>query len=171
MVIIAIILCISIIAVVFFATFMVNKYVKTTSYKCFDLKDDELIDILNECDVYATHSPLDTDNLSSAVTTYRIIYNDEIGALFLSHSSNEHIKCIAVAMDDTLYSIAIISAIATILDDDFYSENIISSLLENDIYASDKYSITTIEISSDLTCAFLAPTEHFEDCLNSILEQ
>lgn len=157
--IISIILCIAIIAII---------CLKTIPYKCFDMKDDELFDILNELGVYVSHSSLDIDNIPSDATVYKITYKNETGVLLLSHSFSGHIRCIAIVMEDLLRSLAITSAIGSELDYSFYSDNIISSLLDNRIYSSNKYSIITVNLSSDISGIALAPKEHFEYCIESL---
>lgn len=155
------ILCIVIIGIV---------CLKKIPYKCLDIKEAELINILNDYDVYAANSPLDLDGFAADVTTYKISYEGENGVLALSHSSSNHIRCIMITMEDTIHALAIISAIASELDYSFYTANVINSLLENGIYSSNKYSIKIVNLSSELSGVVLAPKEHFDYCVKSIFD-
>ena len=66
---------------------------------------------------------------------------------------------------------AIISFIASELDYSFSTSKAMNSLLLNDeAYSSNKYTAIIKDLSSDLTGVFLAPKEHFEYCLKSVLD-
>ncbi|MBE5816600.1 MAG: zinc ribbon domain-containing protein [Clostridiales bacterium] len=162
LIIIAIILLIPIVTVI---------CLKQIPYKSFDIKDKELIEILNDCGSYTSQSPLELDTFDPDTTVYRITGEDETGLLVLSHSFSGHIRCIMVCFEDNdVYSAAIISAIASELDYSFSASKAMNTLLlDDEIYSSNKYSAIAKELSSDLTCVFLAPNKNFEYCVKSVL--
>lgn len=145
---------------------------KNMPYKCFDIKDDQLIEILNECGAYTSQSPLQVDGFDPDTTIYRVTCEDEIGLLVLSHSFSGHIRCIMICFEDNnVYAAAIISAIASELDYSFSTTKAMNSLLlDDEAYSSNKYTAIMQDLSLDLTGVFLAPTQHLEYCVKSVLD-
>lgn len=143
---------------------------KHIPYKCFNIKDDKLIEILNDGGVYTTYSTLemDLDDFATDVTMYKFISAGEQGILIFSHSFSNHIRCIMIVMDDAIYALSTMTLIASELDYSFYSNDIINSLLNNRVYSSNKYSMMIVNLSSDLSGVVLAPKEHLEYCVESL---
>ena len=159
----AIILCVVIMAIV---------CLRNIPYKCFDIKDDELIEIINDCGAYTSRSPLQVEGFAPDTTIYRVTYDGESGLLVLSHGLSGHIKCILICFENNdVYAAAILSSIASELDYSFSTGKAMNALLlEDESYSSNKYTAIIKDLSSELTGIFLAPKEHLEHCIKSILD-
>ena len=154
-------------------------YLKQIPYKCLDVKDDELIETLDELGVNVSFSPLKHneleeldgfDGIDTDTTIYRITALEEIGILVLSHGFSGHIRCIMVCFDNNTVATAIISALASELDYSFSTSKAMNSiLLDGEIYTSDSYTIMKKDLSSELSGIFLTPKEHLEFSVKSIL--
>lgn len=160
------------IAIVLLVSLVTVICLKLIPYKSFNIKDEELIEILNNSGSYTSQSSLELDDFDPDTTIYQITCEGETGLLVLSHGFSGHIRCIMVCFEDNdVYAAAIISAIASELDYSFSTNKSMNSLLlEGENYSSNEYTALTKELSSDLTGVFLAPNEHVKYCVKSILD-